>query len=264
MPNEPEAELPEPLYRRIADDLREKIVSGELRPGARLPTQAELEAVHGISTNTARLAIAVLVNEGLVESLQGRGTFVRRQAPFTALLSAEEGELGDRDRDAFVAAVQAQRRTPGQEKFVMRLQTATPEIAAHLQIAEGAVVVVRSMKRLIDGEPWSFQESFYPQDVAEGTGLMSPHDLPHGTINELARHGHVQVGYRDVVVTRMPTPAEAAFFGRGSGVPVLQVSRTAYSELRPIRLTVTVYAGDLTHLAYEVGKVGAAQAAPVE
>jgi GntR family transcriptional regulator len=113
------------------------------------------------------------------------------------------------------------------------------------------------MERLIDGRPWSLQESFYPMDVAIGTRLMSPQDLAHGTIRELAEHGHVQAGYRDEVICRMPTQREAAFLGGVQGVPVLELFRTAYSLERPIRLTITVYAGDSTHLAYEIGDVRA-------
>lgn len=140
----------------------------------------------------------------------------------------------------------------------MRLEVATPEVAASLGITEGDTVVVRSMERLIDGQAWSLQTSYYPYELAKGTGLMSPQDLPHGTITELARHGHEQRGYRDHIVTRMPEPDESGFFDRGAGVPVAQVSRTAFSDDgRPIRLTVTVYAGDMTHLAYEIGDVPA-------
>ncbi|MEV0968969.1 GntR family transcriptional regulator [Microtetraspora glauca] len=251
--------MPQPLYRQVADALRQEISSGELQPGAQLPSEPELEKRHGVSRNTVRLALAALANEGLVEPRQGRGTFVRDRTTFMVLASAEEGGSARDDRDAFVAAVTVAGRNPEQVDFRMEVRTASSEVAARLQVDEGSPVVVRSMRRLIDGRPWSIQESFYPMDVAQGTRLMSPTDIPYGTITEMARHGHAQVGYRDEVLSRMPTHTEAAFLGVGTGVPVLEMFRTAYSAQRAIRLTINVYAGDSTQLAYEIGDVTAGQ-----
>ncbi|GIH25421.1 GntR family transcriptional regulator [Acrocarpospora phusangensis] len=253
--------MAEALYRQVAADLRAKINKGEWPPGTQLPSEPALERLYGhlvgpdarLSRNTVRLAIAVLQNEGLVEARQGRGTFVRERVTFTVLASAEEGGRSGPDRDAFVAAVTVQGRHPEQLDFRMELRTASPEVAERLRIEEGDAVVVRSLHRLIDGRPWSIQESFYPMDIAEGTQLMSPQNIEHGTVAELRRHGHDQIGYRDEIVCRMPSHEEAIFLALGTGVPVLEMFRTARSAARPIRLTINVYAGDSTQLAYEIG-----------
>ncbi|GAA0987470.1 GntR family transcriptional regulator [Acrocarpospora macrocephala] len=257
--------MAEALYRQVAADLRAKINTGELPPGIQLPSESALERLYGhlsgsrgdakLSRNTVRLAIAILQNEGLVEARHGRGTFVRERVTFTVLASAEEG-VEVTDRDAFVAAVSVQGRKPEQLGLRMEIRTASPEVAERLRIEEGDTVVVRSMNRLIDGRPWSIQESFYPMDIAAGTLLMSPQNIEHGTVTELRRHGHGQVGYRDEIVCRMPTQAEAVFLGLGAGVPVLELFRTAHSPDRPIRLTINVYAGDSTQLAYNIGEPG--------
>lgn len=63
-------------YVRLASVLRHRIVHGDLAPGQRLPTVAELAAEHGVARITARQAYAVLAREGLVNSARGRGTFV--------------------------------------------------------------------------------------------------------------------------------------------------------------------------------------------
>ncbi|ETK31058.1 GntR family transcriptional regulator [Microbispora sp. ATCC PTA-5024] len=249
--------MPETLYRQVAAALRAQITGGILRPGAQLPSEPELEKTFRVSRNTVRLALASLANEGLVEARQGRGTFVRERTPFLVLASAEEGAADKSDRDAFNAAVLTAGRNPDQSGFRMEVRTASSEVAARLQLDEGTLVVVRSLLRLIDGRPWSIQESFYPMDIAEGTALMSPVDIPYGTISEMARRGHVQAGYRDEVLSRMPTQTEAVQLSLGPGVPVLEMFRIAYSAERPIRLTMNVYAGDSTQLAYEIGDVSA-------
>jgi GntR family transcriptional regulator len=66
-------------YQRIVDDLVGKIDSGELRPGAKLPSGRELCAQYGVSTMTVRTAITILKERGIVESASGVGVFVRER-----------------------------------------------------------------------------------------------------------------------------------------------------------------------------------------
>jgi DNA-binding LacI/PurR family transcriptional regulator len=70
-----------PKYQQLVESLRSQIVSGELRPGTRLPSVAEFQAAHGISQSTVDKAHALLEQEGLIAREQGRGTFVAEPAP---------------------------------------------------------------------------------------------------------------------------------------------------------------------------------------
>ena len=67
---------PSPLYQRIASGLRAEIASGRLPVGARLPAIATLARTYAVAPVTARQALKVLTDEGLVRSRQGSGTFV--------------------------------------------------------------------------------------------------------------------------------------------------------------------------------------------
>ncbi|MEM9797166.1 MAG: GntR family transcriptional regulator [Pseudomonadota bacterium] len=66
----------EPLYRRILTDLTARISAGELAPGQMLPSEADLGAAYGASQGTARKALSMLVDRGILDRRQGRGTFV--------------------------------------------------------------------------------------------------------------------------------------------------------------------------------------------
>jgi DNA-binding GntR family transcriptional regulator len=61
---------------QVADDLRGMIESGELRPGDRLPGEAEMAHLYGVSRDTIRRATLELSEEGLLVILHGRGTYV--------------------------------------------------------------------------------------------------------------------------------------------------------------------------------------------
>ena len=60
---------------RVADAVREEVVEGRLRPGARLPEQALCDAL-GVSRNTVREALSQLVNERVLAREPNRGVFV--------------------------------------------------------------------------------------------------------------------------------------------------------------------------------------------
>lgn len=68
-------------YAQLVTYFRDNILSGALTAGARLPTEFELAQQHQISRGTVRQALNILVNEGLLERIPGRGTFVREIAP---------------------------------------------------------------------------------------------------------------------------------------------------------------------------------------
>ena len=66
-----------PLYLRVAENLRARIESGELAPGARLPSVADISKEYGGSNSVATSAYRLLVEEGLVVSRHGAGHYVR-------------------------------------------------------------------------------------------------------------------------------------------------------------------------------------------
>ena len=71
------ATLPEHLsYRGIADDLADRIRSGEYPPGARLPSTAQLAVLYSVNRSTIVRAVGLLHYAGLVEGVQGVGVFV--------------------------------------------------------------------------------------------------------------------------------------------------------------------------------------------
>jgi len=84
--------MPDPLYRQIAEDLRQQIESGELAPGSQLRTELELREHYDASRNTIRDAVKLLIARGLVATRPGQGTFVvERIEPFIIALDIRTG-----------------------------------------------------------------------------------------------------------------------------------------------------------------------------
>ena len=68
---------PVPPYRQIAAIIRSRIESGEYPKGSRIPTESEMVETWEVARTTARRAIALLRDQGLVETVPQRGTYVR-------------------------------------------------------------------------------------------------------------------------------------------------------------------------------------------
>lgn len=81
---------PRGTYRSIADDLRRLVVSGALRPGAMLPSELQLAEDRSVSRGTVRAALAVLLNEGLIEIVPGVGRRVADGPPTREPVTAWE------------------------------------------------------------------------------------------------------------------------------------------------------------------------------
>ena len=100
-----------PLYRQLYDGLREAILSGRLRPGARLPSTRALADDLGTSRNTVLTAFGQLLDEGYLQGRVGAGTTVAGTLPET-LLRARPETAGTGQARAASAPVAAWRPPP--------------------------------------------------------------------------------------------------------------------------------------------------------
>lgn len=75
---------PAPRYLQVADRIRRDVGAGRFAPGDRLPPEETLARALGVSRGTLRQALGALGRAGLVQTIPGRGTFVRGAAPAAA------------------------------------------------------------------------------------------------------------------------------------------------------------------------------------
>ncbi|WP_207549808.1 GntR family transcriptional regulator [Thermostaphylospora chromogena] len=67
-------DAPTPVYKQLAAILRRRIEAGDLV--GRLPAEADLMEIYGLGRDSVRKGLTLLKEAGLIESVQGRGTFV--------------------------------------------------------------------------------------------------------------------------------------------------------------------------------------------
>ena len=246
----------QPPSRVMADDLRNKIESGELVPGAKLPSERELAEQYGTARNTAREAVRLLAEAGLVIAEHGRGSFVR---PITPLIRLGNDRYSPKYRESglspFLLECAKQGKTGRFEVLSIERVQPPAEVAERLKVSPGAKSVLRRENVFYaDDDPVHRVTTYIPWSIAKGTGLLEaevPH--PYGIHGVLEDQGHTMARLHEEVSTRMPRPDESRYLHLRPGVPVLDVWHTSIDqEGEPYELTQFVMRGDMTGLLYNV------------
>jgi len=244
-----------PVYKQLADLLREAIRSGEFRAGAELPSETELMRRFDVSRNTVRNAIALLRIEGIVTTEHGRATFVIERKPLRTLRSSRYSRVKRQaGRSPLRAEAEEQGRTSSRQLREVATVTAPVEISDRLELEEGSPVVVRRYLLFYDDKPTQIADSYFPLDLAQGTRIADLEDLPGGVHAELEQ----QLGYDldrfvEELTFRMQTPEEARVLGISAGVPVVRLLRTLYARSgKPLEVSDFLLAGNRHVLVYEV------------
>ena len=246
----------QPPSKAIAETIRTQIESGELPPGAKLPSERDLASTYGTARNTAREAVRILSDAGLVITDHGRGSFVR---PSTPLIRLGNDRYSPRHRETGLSPFLMESAKQGMTgRFeVLSIDRVQPpaEVAERLGVsAEDESVLRRENVFYADDDPVHRVTTYIPWSIAEGTGLLEekvPHQFGiHGVLEE---RQHVMTRIREEVSTRMPRPGESRLLHLRPGVPVLDVWHTSIDQDgEPYELTRFVMRGDLTGLLYDV------------
>ncbi|WLW54953.1 GntR family transcriptional regulator [Streptomyces sp. YU58] len=240
------------LHERIAADLRDEIMSGDLAPGAHLPSTAQLKTRFDASNATIQKALQLLKDERLVIGRAGASVTVREHRqrtmrPAAYMAPADPGEpyrwltaatkLGTRAHSTLLDVVEI--RPPA-------------DVSAALNLADGETALLRHQVLSIDDEPVELVKSYYPMAMAQGTAIADKRKIRGGTPTLLAELGFPPRLSVDRVSARVPTQEQYQTLLLPSDLPVLRTLRIVYSDNnRPIEATVMVKAGHLYELQYD-------------
>ena len=158
---------------------------------------------------TARQAVDVLKNEGLVRSEHGRGVFVRQRPTVHRLarsrFTRQRRETG---KGAYDVEMKELGFTPRVELVDVGPVTPPDEIVKRLQLDPGEQALIRRRRMYANDEPMQLATSYIPWSLAQGTPMAQRDTGPGGIYSRLADVGHGPVRFTEDVSTRMPTPEE--------------------------------------------------------
>lgn len=142
----------DPLWRRIAATLSAEIAAGSHRPGAKLPTEAQLALRFGVNRHTVRRALAEMASAGTVQPRRGAGVFVTTVPA--------DYPLGRRVR--FHQNVLATGRSPSRRLLRTETRPGTAIETEALSLAAGAAVHLIEGVSFADGTPVALFRSIFP------------------------------------------------------------------------------------------------------
>ena len=236
---------PLPRYFQLKEIMRERIRSGEWKPGELIPSERELSEKYGISRMTARQAITELVNEGLFYREQGKGTFVSQRKITQQLIHLT----------GFTEDIRARGQRPGTKVLSATMHPADEETAGKLRINPGTPIFRLQRLRLADDEPLAIELSQISFKGCEG---LLEEDLEHNSLYRLleAKYGIALMEADQELEAGLTGSEEAQLLKISIARPVLFTRRVTYTDRnQPIEYAKAVYCGNkytfYTHMKRE-------------
>lgn len=221
-----------PLWLQLKHALRD-LVTFELRPGDRIPSESQLCSFYNLSRITVRQAITSLCDEGLLHRQQGRGTYVL--SPRLVLPLADQNHFLLSGFDASAPeniSVFSKETVPAADWFGVPLGLSDDE----------PVYKIRKVLRS-EGDAVAFRTSFVPCHL---TPNLLDMDLEPPLALVLERNYHLTAAEADEVIEFIIADEfRGGMLGVPEGHPLILVSRLVFLESRePLELSRTYYKAD--------------------
>jgi GntR family transcriptional regulator len=222
-----------PRHAAIAADLRARIRSGELAPGATIRSEAELATSFGVSRGTVRQALSSLRGEGLISGGQGRRTVVARPT-----LAQSFDELV-----SFTSWAESLGLTPSARTLELVRRPADAQDATDLELDEGTQIFTYRRLRLLDGEPAMLEVSSFIEPVGR---LLLDCDLNHGSVyTQLGEMGVIFHEAHQRITAISADAVQAELLGARRNAPLLEVRRIVLDpDGVPLEASRDIYRGE--------------------
>lgn len=220
-----------PLYFKIKQQLLDQLADGKLKPGEMLPSEAQLSAQYGVSRITVRRALKELIQQGILYTLQGKGTFAAH-TPIREISGFR----------SFSEDIRAKGLHPSSKMVRFEQLPADESIAARLRIGHGEPVYILQRLRLADEQPVAFETAYLPARLCPN---LDRKDLSQSLYQVLREQYDVFPAWADAEIQASPaTPEIASALGMRAGEPVLTAYRLTYTEsFDMVEYVVSVYCG---------------------
>jgi len=235
--------LHKPLYLQIQEYLAEQIVSGELKPESRIPSERELSTELGVSRMTVRRAITELVNEGLVERVHGAGTFVAKP----------KVEYAASELVSYTNAMRSRGLRVSRQLLEFDEVPASRRLAERLQVSIGHNLYRVVLLYLANRIPVILERSFFP---CERCPDLQDYDLEKTSIYDLLTQAYqIRVSHIDQSIESIVASEIAARQLRvDDGFPLLMITRAVYrqEDHRPVLYSQDLLRSDYARVRFSI------------
>ncbi|MEO1323835.1 MAG: phosphonate metabolism transcriptional regulator PhnF [Pseudomonadota bacterium] len=204
--------MPNKIWEHVSSQIEDSIRKYEYAPGDKLPTEAEFSRKFMVNRHTLRRALSHLQEIGLVESTQGRGSYVRR--PAIRYTIGKRTRFSDQIKNQSIIA------TTKTRKVVVR--PATRDVAKALEIPLGQKVIAVSRIGYAGDVPISMATHHF--DFHRFPTFQKVYPEHQSITQTLVNCGVLDFTRKWTVVrSRLPGPEECEHLNMPKHVPLLRI-----------------------------------------
>jgi GntR family transcriptional regulator, histidine utilization repressor len=217
-------------FAKVKQHLKVGLAQGRWLPGAQMPSEAELVAQFGVSRMTVNRALRELQAEGLVQRVQGLGTFAAQIGHVASTLTIrdihEEIESRGHRHEASV--------------HLQREELAGNLLAAQLGLQAGARVFHTLIVHHENGVPLQCEDRYVNPQASPG---YLSHDFTRTTPTQVLFNSTVLWRAQYHIEAMRGTAEEARLLGIAATEPCLVITRRTFTAAMPITLARLVHPG---------------------
>jgi GntR family transcriptional regulator len=204
------------IYKRILEDLKQRIVSDEYRLGSLLPTEQKLQEAYSTSRTTIRNAIKILETEGLVSRQQGRGTILISR-PTTQRLN---------NISSFSETLREKGLRAETGLLTVRMGKPNPLAAKRLEVPEDRLIYTIQRTKLVDGKVIGFLNNRILSDIVPDLDTHTEYLREHGLYETLESiYGLELLSAIETISVHMSSHFENDVFEVNEPIPLFHIER---------------------------------------
>lgn len=220
-----------PVYLQIVEDIKNKISSGELKPGDAIASEAALCREYNTSRMTVRKGLAVLASEGYIYSIPGKGNFVAKPElnKYTVYYDEMHNSINSVDRIKLLE---------------VNIIIPDEKLAADLQTTRNKNVIVIRRLFFTEGRPVAYDVKYLPYQ--KGMPVVEK-EIEQATFPEIMSKSIPLFALKKeiVIYARQPDEEMRRYLNIYDDLPLLVVEQKLYNqENRPVGLGVTCFRSD--------------------
>ncbi|MYL69942.1 UTRA domain-containing protein [Halobacillus litoralis] len=229
------------LYLQLKELFIDRIHNGQWEADKLIPTEQELMKEFDVSRTTIRQAISILVQEGLVEKKQGRGTIVKPRK-----LSGNLSQL-----KGFAEEVLERGQVPRSKLIRAEFKSNLHHEKSMLEVKDDEPILLIERIRLADEVPVALERTCWPKEIGE---ILMKHNLDEARYYEILENYNIYLNRASEKIAAInATIDEADALGIRGGEALLEMTRLSFGvNERPIEYTKTKYRNDQYHYSLEL------------
>ncbi|EGW40657.1 GntR family transcriptional regulator [Desulfosporosinus sp. OT] len=224
-----------PVYIKIVEDIKQKVNSAELKPGDTVPPEAALCKEYGVSRMTVRKGLAILVNEGYIFSVPGKGSYVQKPEvnKYTLLYDEMNNPINSVDKARLLE---------------VNIIMPDEKLADELQTTRNKHVIMIRRLFYTDGAPVAYDNKYLL--YSKGMPIVEK-EIEQATFQEMVSNSMPIFALKKKISisAQMPNEEIKRYLNIYDELALLVVEQKLYNnENKPIGIGVTYYRGDYIKL----------------